>query len=71
MPLTACPDCAREASTQAPACIHCGRPLGTSSSPANLRGRPTAGIATALVLGALTLVLAMITRLEPARAAPR
>jgi drug/metabolite transporter (DMT)-like permease len=56
MPLAACPDCAREVSTQAPACIHCGRPMATSSSPANLGERPTAGIAAALVLGVLTIV---------------
>jgi hypothetical protein len=65
MPLTTCPDCAREVSTEAPACIHCGRPLGTSSSPANVAGRPSAGIATALVLGVLTILWVM--RRDPAR----
>jgi hypothetical protein len=56
MPLVTCPDCAREVSTEAPACIHCGRPMGTSSSPANLAARPATGIATALVLGMLSIV---------------
>ena len=28
MALIACPDCGREVSDAAPACIHCGRPLG-------------------------------------------
>lgn len=27
MPLVTCPDCAREISDQAPACVHCGRPM--------------------------------------------
>lgn len=56
MPLAACPDCAREVSTAALACIHCGRPLAASSSSANLPEKPIAGIATALVLGVLTIV---------------
>src|SRR5688500_8201890 len=56
MPLTTCPDCAREVSTEAPSCIHCGRPQATSSSPANLAEKPAAGIATALVLGVLSIV---------------
>jgi hypothetical protein len=60
MPLIACPDCARAVSSEAPACIHCGRPMGTSSSPANLAGRPTAGIATALVLGVLTILWVLL-----------
>jgi hypothetical protein len=30
--LTKCPDCAREVSTKAPACIHCGCPLGGAES---------------------------------------
>jgi hypothetical protein len=56
MPLVTCPDCTRDVSLEAPACIHCGRPMGTSSSPANLEERPTTGIATALVLGVLSIV---------------
>jgi hypothetical protein len=39
--------------------------MATSSSPANLAERPTAGIATALVLGVLTIVRA--AQRDPAR----
>jgi Ca2+/H+ antiporter len=53
MPLTACPDCGREVSTAAPACIHCGRPLVRTS-------KPMAGIVTAMLLGVLSIVLAAL-----------
>ena len=32
MPLTTCPDCGREISSLAPACVHCGRPMQTAPS---------------------------------------
>ncbi len=33
MPLTICPDCGREVSDRAPACIHCGCPLDSACPP--------------------------------------
>lgn len=50
---TACPDSGGQVSTLAPACIHCGRPL------AQPRG-PLAGIVTAVLLGVLSIVLAVL-----------
>lgn len=66
MPLTTCPDCGREVSTAAPACIHCGRPLAEPASPAAYAApdRPMAGIVTALVLG--TLLIIWVLRREKA-----
>lgn len=34
MPLVTCPDCRREISDAAPACIHCGRPVAGVRKPA-------------------------------------
>lgn len=51
--LAACPDCGGQVSTLAPVCIHCGRPL------ARVR-RPMAGIVTAMLLGVLSIVLAVL-----------
>jgi hypothetical protein len=64
MPLTACPDCGREVSTSAPACIHCGRPLAepapaAASTPA-AADKPMAGIVTAMLLGVPSIVLAVL-----------
>lgn len=33
MPLTTCPDCSREVSDRAPACIHCGCPMDGPAPP--------------------------------------
>jgi len=75
MPLIPCPDCGREVSTSAPACIHCGRPLAEPASAAVPRAavpsaasatqKPMPGIVTALVLGVLSIVWLM-QRNEPA-----
>lgn len=66
MPLTPCPDCGRDVSTAAPACIHCGRPLmDPAASPVPPADRPMAGIVTALVLGVLTIAW-VLQRDEPA-----
>ena len=51
--LTACPDCGGRVSTLAPACIHCGRPLARPR-------RPVAGIVTAVLLGVLSIILAVL-----------
>lgn len=51
--LTSCPDCGGQVSTQAPVCVHCGLPLARHP-------RPVAGIVTALVLGVLSIVLAVV-----------
>ena len=32
MPLVKCPECGKEISDQAPACIHCGYPINTDKS---------------------------------------
>ena len=73
MPLVPCPDCGREVSAAAPACIHCGRPLAApvpaSSAPpeaaAPAAEKPMAGIVTALVLGVLMII--WVLRREPGR----
>lgn len=72
MPLAPCPDCGRDVSTAAPACIHCGRPLAAPSAPAPAAAapgpeKPMAGIVTALVLGVLMII--WVLRREPARSA--
>ena len=36
MPLIECPDCGKPVSDKAPACIHCGRPLGERPAPEEL-----------------------------------
>lgn len=64
MPLTTCPDCGREVSTLAPACIHCGRPLhparpAPAAPPAADAEKPMWGIVAALVLGVMWIVDAM------------
>jgi hypothetical protein len=33
MTLIACPDCGKQVSDQAPACIHCGKPLAPVPDP--------------------------------------
>lgn len=48
MPLIACPDCHRQISDAAPACIHCGRPAAPArppaeAPPATARRHPLAG----------------------------
>lgn len=49
MPLVTCPDCAREISDQAPACVHCGRPMQRPSAlPA---AAPERGIAALSLYG--------------------
>lgn len=58
MPLTPCPDCAREVPAEAPACIHCGRPLAQPPTAAGTK--PMAGIAAALLLGVPSMVLAVL-----------
>ncbi len=58
MPLTSCPDCGREISSEAPACIHCGRPLAPTA-------KPMAGIVAALLFGAATFILVMLVALDP------
>lgn len=73
MPLTPCPDCGREVSTAAPACIHCGRPLAAAAPAASAAppgpavpdaDKPMAGIVTALVLGVL-MIIWFLLRDEP------
>lgn len=45
MPLVTCPDCAREISNQAPACVHCGRPMQrASAAPEAARARGIAAV---------------------------
>ena len=39
MPLTTCPDCHREVSTEAVACPGCGRPMKAPGGPAPFGGR--------------------------------
>ena len=46
MGLVTCPDCAKEVSDQAAACIHCGRPLS-----ADVVQKPAAGSAEAAKTG--------------------
>lgn len=61
MPLVPCPDCGREVSDAAPACVHCGRPLASvSASPSAAPARPMAGIVIACVLGVATLVWGLL-----------
>lgn len=44
MPLVPCPDCGREISDTAPACVHCGRPMAPARAPVEVppraSGRP-------------------------------
>ncbi len=35
MPLTTCPDCKRQVSTEAPACPGCGRPIAAFGTPSH------------------------------------
>jgi hypothetical protein len=70
MPLIPCPDCGREVSSAAPACIHCGRPLAAPAAPDAAPAvpaphKPMAGVVTALVLGVLMIV--WVLGREPAR----
>jgi TM2 domain-containing membrane protein YozV len=37
MPVIQCPDCGNQVSDAAPACIHCGRPMGASRAPQDSR----------------------------------
>jgi len=37
MALVRCPDCSKEVSDQAPACIHCGRPLKQTTQPGSAK----------------------------------
>lgn len=37
MALVKCPDCSKEVSDQAPACIHCGRPLKQAVQPGSAK----------------------------------
>jgi drug/metabolite transporter (DMT)-like permease len=53
MPLITCPDCGREVSDAAPACVQCGHPFTAA------RAKPVAGIVVACVLGVLTLLWAL------------
>lgn len=46
MPLIKCPDCEKEVSDKATACIHCGCPIST-----NLEDQPAAGSAKAVEKG--------------------
>ena len=43
MALIRCPECGREVSNQAPACIHCGYPLQGSMEPPVWEEKPEAG----------------------------
>jgi drug/metabolite transporter (DMT)-like permease len=53
MPLITCPDCGREVSDAAPACVQGGHPFAPAARP-----KPVAGIVVACVLGVVTLLWA-------------
>lgn len=70
MPLTPCPDCGKDVSSEAPACPHCGRPNKQAAARAK-DGRQhvgcaviAAGIATLIFinpgLGAVLIVAGLI-----------
>ena len=73
MGLVKCPDCGKEISDQAPACIHCGRPKGapppTPPPPKKPRVRPQAALA-ALGGGLLAVGLGCLFSGRPGYAAP-
>ena len=49
MALVTCPDCRRQISDVAPACIHCGRPMRIAQAPATGPGLPDADPGTGSV----------------------
>lgn len=57
MPLIKCPDCGREVSDQAPACVQCGRPIG---GPSEVRDKDRQEAAYLESKGVLSIVGGMI-----------
>ena len=54
MSLVTCPDCKNKVSSKAPACPHCGRPMGKAAAP-KTRGRFTKIVSTLMTLSGLVL----------------
>lgn len=59
MPLTTCPDCRKEISTEAPACPGCGRPMAARLAWTPARPAPRQAANSLKVIGALVTIAAI------------
>lgn len=60
MPLLRCPDCGKDLSDKAPACIHCGRPNIPAKAPPPTPPKRLAPLSALLGLGAAALLAGLI-----------
>jgi hypothetical protein len=75
MALIACPDCAKQVSSSAAACIHCGAPLAAATAAARQADTPPAKAMSAgklwLIIGAAVLAALVIGAVSNDGTAPR